>query len=495
LGKGAALKTGINRALCAFPDCAGVVTADADGQHAAADIVRVADRLAAGKGALIMGVRGFGRDVPLRSKFGNELTRGLVRVLTGQRISDTQTGLRGIPKALLPHLLRMPASGYEFELDMLMACKHQNCRIAEEPIQTIYLDNNSSSHFNPFLDSMRIYLVLLRFGLMSFLTAVLDNLVFFAVYHFSGSVIRSQIAGRLVALTFNYAGTRTAVFHSQQKHAVVFPKYLALVALNGFVSYQLIGWFSGKLGISVYAGKIVAESILFLLNFILQRDFVFSKRGPKETATNWDAYYKTVPATAKLTRKYTSSVLLSMIERFTPESGRAKAILEIGGANSCFLDQIVDRIQPKSYTIVDTNEYGLKLLEGKTREGCQLELRQENVLNLGLENQADLVFSVGLIEHFYPADTRKAVLAHFDVLKPGCCLIVTFPTPTLLYRISRGFLETFSLWKFPDERPLQPREVINTLRERGEVLEEKLLWPLILTQYLVVVRKNAESPA
>ena len=33
LGKGAALKTGINYALCSFPELVGIVTADADGQH------------------------------------------------------------------------------------------------------------------------------------------------------------------------------------------------------------------------------------------------------------------------------------------------------------------------------------------------------------------------------------------------------------------------------------------------------------------------------
>ena len=41
-GKGAALKTGINHALCKFPGLTGIVTADADGQHHPEDIRRVA---------------------------------------------------------------------------------------------------------------------------------------------------------------------------------------------------------------------------------------------------------------------------------------------------------------------------------------------------------------------------------------------------------------------------------------------------------------------
>src|SRR5215471_10228108 len=38
LGKGAALKTAFNYALCEYPDLLGVVTADADGQHHPDDI-------------------------------------------------------------------------------------------------------------------------------------------------------------------------------------------------------------------------------------------------------------------------------------------------------------------------------------------------------------------------------------------------------------------------------------------------------------------------
>ena len=99
LGKGAALKTAFNYVLCAMPDAAGVVTADADGQHAPEDIARVAEALAAQPDALVLGARAFGADVPLRSRFGNIVTRGIMHALLGRKLADTQTGLRGIPAA------------------------------------------------------------------------------------------------------------------------------------------------------------------------------------------------------------------------------------------------------------------------------------------------------------------------------------------------------------------------------------------------------------
>ena len=492
LGKGAALKTGMNFALVNFTNCRGVVTADADGQHDAADILRVAERLREDSSALLLGVREFQKSVPFRSRLGNTLTRGLLYLLAGQKLADTQTGLRGIPAPLASHLLRVPSTGYEFELDMLMACKYQGFPIVQIPIRTIYEAGNPSSHFRPIFDSMRIYFLLLRFTVLSVLTALLDNLIFALSLSYTGSIARSQFLGRLVAMVFNYAGARGAVFHSRQRHVVVLPKYVALVAVNGLLSYALLEFLHLRLGLRAIPAKLIAEGILFIANFAIQRDFVFTRRtrrsGPA-TATDWDIYYKNVPPTAKLTRRYTTSVLLHQLQRF---AGSAPlTIVEIGGANSCFLDSILRASKCSAYHVVDTNRYGLSLLE--SRAGGVVRLHQQSVLALDLDAQADVVFSVGLIEHFHTADTRQAVLAHFQAVKPGGIVMITFPTPTWLYRVTRGFLESIRMWKFPDERPLLYEEVLSSIRERGEVLSQKTLWPLMLTQGLIVAREKTAS--
>jgi glycosyltransferase involved in cell wall biosynthesis len=160
LGKGAALKTGMNHIHWSWPEIASLITADADGQHHPDDILAVANRCKVEPSHLIMGVRGFSGDIPLRSKIGNRLTVVMVRLFAGIKLSDTQTGLRGIPRALVPGLLRMRAMGYEFELDMLLLAKKTQVSIGEVPIQTIYIDGNRSSHFSPFKDSLKIYSVL-----------------------------------------------------------------------------------------------------------------------------------------------------------------------------------------------------------------------------------------------------------------------------------------------------------------------------------------------
>lgn len=489
LGKGAALKTGLNYALVHFPGCVGVVTADADGQHDAHDILRIANRLRTIPDALILGVREFNHDVPFRSRIGNNMTRLLMRLLVGQNLSDTQTGLRGIPRRIIGHLLRMSASGYEFELDMLIACKHQMCTVAEETIRTIYLEGNKSSHFHPLFDSMRIYVLLFRFSVLSLFTAVLDNIVFMLTFGATLSVAEAQIAGRITAMLFNYAGARRAVFHSRQKHVVVLPKYVLLVTANGLLSYVLIRYLSGAFGFSVITAKLLVEGILFIANFAIQRDFVFTRRRSPRTATDWDAYYTTVPATAELTRKYTNRVLVETIRRYAkPAENAGLSIVEIGGANSCFMDSILAAVGPSSYDVVDTNQYGLTLLARRMGNSSIVRLHRQSVLDLSLDSKADVVFSVGLVEHFNRDETQKAVLAHFDALRAGGLAILTFPTPTFLYRITRKLIEILGMWRFPDERPLDPAEVIEAVRQRGEVLYQRTLWPLMLTQHLIVAR-------
>jgi glycosyltransferase involved in cell wall biosynthesis len=162
LGKGAALKSGIRRFLASSGAADTLVTADADGQHLPRDILAVAETGSTQPGALVLGSRSFSADVPLRSRFGNDLTRVIFREITGQPLPDTQTGLRAIPRALLEKLLEVRASRYEFELEMLLMATLERVPVRAVPIQTVYLENNAASHFRPVMDSVRIYAVLLR---------------------------------------------------------------------------------------------------------------------------------------------------------------------------------------------------------------------------------------------------------------------------------------------------------------------------------------------
>lgn len=161
-GKGVALRTGFRHVARACPGH-DVVCADADGQHGVADVLRVAGRVEE-TGVMVLGVRRFDGEVPVRSRAGNGLTRLLFRAATGCPVRDTQTGLRAYPHGLLDWLLTVPGERFEYEMNVLLYAVRAGQPIEQTTIATRYVADNASSHFGSFTDSVRIYLPLLRFA-------------------------------------------------------------------------------------------------------------------------------------------------------------------------------------------------------------------------------------------------------------------------------------------------------------------------------------------
>ncbi|HIS93609.1 MAG TPA: glycosyltransferase family 2 protein [Candidatus Alectryocaccomicrobium excrementavium] len=151
-GKGAAIRTGL-KTLSGY----NVVTADCDGQHTPSDIEKIARAI---DGALVMGVRRK-REMPLRSKMGNTLTCLTFALVTHRWISDTQTGLRGIPQSYVGVCQDLEGDRYEYEMNMLLDACHRGLPIREVEIETVYIDNNRGSHFHTLRDGKRVYRLLL----------------------------------------------------------------------------------------------------------------------------------------------------------------------------------------------------------------------------------------------------------------------------------------------------------------------------------------------
>ena len=204
--------------------------------------------------------------------------------------------------------------------------------------------------------------------------------------------------------------------------------------------------------------------------------------------TNWNAYYNRPFKTALLTRKYTTRVLLNFIRR---DSGNSDLTLtEIGGANSCFYEKIASDLAPRKYIIVDNNQLGLDKFRERLGQPAAVELYNQDIFAPAPTERTDVVFSVGLIEHFDTEGTRTCILNHLPYLKRPGTLILSFPTPTWLYRLTRKCAEMLSLWVFPDERPLRVEEVEAVVKTFGQVVDRKILWHIFLTQCMLVVKVN-----
>ena len=324
-GKGAAMKTAFAYIKDNFPVEEGVLTVDADGQHLLKDCLNVCKAFAEHPDLLVTGSRRFQGKVPIRSRIGNSITRGVFHLTTGSRVYDTQTGLRAFSVSRIPEMLDLHGDRYEYEIHQLLHCSSKGSGVLEVPIETVYIDDNSSSHFDTLRDSVKIYKVIfkflgptfLKFMSTSLLSFLIDFLSFCLIFYgvvaafggfsvakemFSfrrevsekwsetllalnpivfiggGSILRmvSLVLARVISGFCNYLLNRRFVFDGSKKDRNIL-KY-ALCA----VSVLLLNWLFIELfthlGVPAWLANIFAQLICYPVSFALQRIFVFRSR-------------------------------------------------------------------------------------------------------------------------------------------------------------------------------------------------------------------------
>lgn len=293
MGKGRALKSAFLYCLQKWPHLAGCVTADSDGQHTPQAILRCKQGLLDNPSSLVLGARNFFTDtegkIPAKSMYGNRLTCKVLYVLHGIDISDTQTGLRGIPANFMLKLLDVKGERFEFETQMLIEAKAEGVPIIEVPIETIYdSKENHSTHFNPILDSIRIYRSLGegfgRFLISSFSSALIDLGLFWVLCNLmrgnalaqGGYIIIATVCARFISAAYNYSVNYFFVFKSRQGHMKSVARYIFLAVTQMLCSAALTTWFFQLLSVRAELMiKIPVDVGLFLLSYIIQRKWVY----------------------------------------------------------------------------------------------------------------------------------------------------------------------------------------------------------------------------
>jgi putative flippase GtrA len=276
-GKGAALKTGFRFVVEHAPG-EDVVCADSDGQHRPDDVLRVAAHVRDGAD-LVLGVRGFTGAVPLRSRFGNALTRALFRLATGRDVRDTQTGLRGYATGLLPWLLTVPGERFEYEVNALLQAVRRGLPLDQVDIATIYLEGNASSHFRPVLDSARVYAPLLTFLLSSSAAFGLDTAALVVLHGLVGGLLLPLLGARLLSSSVNFAVNRRLVFAAPGARPLraAAARYAGLVVVLFAAGYLLLAAFTA-LGVGLLPAKLLTEVLLVTASYQVQRRAVFVHR-------------------------------------------------------------------------------------------------------------------------------------------------------------------------------------------------------------------------
>ena len=285
-GKGAALKTAFKYIASLESKDRVIVTADADGQHKPEDIFKVASYYEEINEGLVLGSRQFDGKVPFRSRFGNDATKFIYRLCNNKKLYDNQTGLRAFGSDLLDFMIEVEGDRYEYEMNMLMECANRQVTISEVGIETVYINNNESSHFNPVRDFLKICKHMLKYAIPTLLTLVVDILAFTQVFLFyrylevetTFNLLISGFVGYFVSFIVHMVLTSQGVFYgntnifknkTRKRRYILFG--LAAVLLNTsliIVSYYLVN--------NVAGAKAIAEGV-FVVSYLLFNYFIVPK--------------------------------------------------------------------------------------------------------------------------------------------------------------------------------------------------------------------------
>ena len=239
--------------------------------------------------------------------------------------------------------------------------------------------------------------------------------------------------------------------------------------------------------------KILAQLSGFFFTFIVLERFVFRKRG--EGRTNWEEYYRHPFPASRWSRGIMSTTLREFVQAHAPRREPLR-VLELGGGNSCFLDGLMGHFKMAPYTILDNSPEGMRLARERfaATYGNRVEYITDDVFAASVDRKFDLVFSVGLIEHFDDHAMAKLVGLHRRWAAEDGLVLIAVPTPTIFYRMVRTFAEILGIWKFPDERPVPRQRLAALMRDQGlQIVGERTLWSQILTQAIIGAHPAPEA--
>lgn len=288
LGQGRAYKTGFNHYLLKafrggiYENTIGIIQCDCDGQHKVEDVNRCADLLRINPEKFILGIRDFSnKDIPFRSRFGNKCTNLVFQLFCGLDIKDTQTGLKGIPASFIPQFIETPGERFEYASSMLLETKRQGMEILQFPINTVYINGNETSHFNPILDSVRIYSLIFKYlisSLSSFILDIVFYTIFLAVFKtitLNYYIIVSTYFAKTISCSYTFLVNKNLVFHKQGDILYSVCKFIILCIVQSTLSGFLTNVLVKHMVWNEVLSKILIDTLLFFLSFQIQSRWVF----------------------------------------------------------------------------------------------------------------------------------------------------------------------------------------------------------------------------
>jgi SAM-dependent methyltransferase len=192
----------------------------------------------------------------------------------------------------------------------------------------------------------------------------------------------------------------------------------------------------------------------------------------ERAVTDWDEYHRRV----RVSQRFLWTVWRAYADLLRGFSfSNPIKIIELGCGTGYHTLQMTKLYPVSKVTLVDFNASVIEDTERRFAGlDCEKEFLLSDLFKLELDEKYDIVHSQGLLEHYTPEERRELIQLHCDLLAPDGIALILVPTPSLAYRLWRGFLERLHLWIYPDETAISRAEFTRELESSGlEILKIK----------------------
>ena len=107
-------------------------------------------------------------------------------------------------------LLDLHGERYEYETNVLIETNYRDIDIKEVVIDTIYINNNETSHFNPVKDSLKVYRLFAYYILVTLFAYIIECFIFYKTFDISNKfwvlplfLFLSKLVSTIIIMMFN----------------------------------------------------------------------------------------------------------------------------------------------------------------------------------------------------------------------------------------------------------------------------------------------------
>lgn len=295
IGRGAALKAGLSEVLRMASKDECVLTLESPALSLTRYIDAVVSEWETHTDCIAVGSFNRKASLSFRQRIAVRLTRGFMGISTGIKLSDPFSGLRAFSAGLIPDLLDIKGDGFDYESRCLVYASKHGIHVHDVPCSAESTPSLPDG-FSTFRAAGPIFRVLMAFILSSLSSFVIDYAAFLLFSFLFGLIptvyqtaearsvlplfgaefdihIIALVLARCISSFCNFTFNHRLVFKAGGRGAII--RYYLLLIVMLLLNSGLFTLITGEGGLPAWLAQPAVQIILYPLNFIAQRKWVF----------------------------------------------------------------------------------------------------------------------------------------------------------------------------------------------------------------------------